>query len=92
MKRYYQQDGGCYGVRNASTVHHTVIEDGRVLAYASTHGFSHPATLAEAESLGKANSGWYREDGHPQQAEAEAALVAEVESGGEPGFEWTKID
>ena len=90
-KRYYQQNGGRYGVCNASTVHHAVIEDGRVLAYASTHGFSHPMALAEALAFGKSNSGYYREDDHPQRAEAEAALVAEIESGGKPGFEWTQV-
>lgn len=79
--RYYRQNGGSYGCHGAYTAHHLVVDDDRVVAYASTHGFTHPATADEAARLGKANSGYYREAGHPRQAECEAALIAEAESG-----------
>lgn len=87
--RYYRQDGGSYGCRGAYTVHHLVVDGDQVIAYASTHGFHHPATADEAARLGKANSGYYREPGHPRQAECEAALIAEAESG---HGGWTLID
>lgn len=88
MTRYYRQNGGSYGCRGAYTVHHMVVDDDRVIAYASTHGFEHPATADEAARLGKRNSGYYREAGHPRQAECEAALIAEAESG---HGGWTRI-